>query len=109
MELAKHLNWRYAAKRMMSEKTPKEKLEYILEAIRLSVSPAGCNHIRFLWSMIWRPEENYIRLLTTNHRSWRLPRYWFCSLGKYNCRTDRRIYETHCFGKKYSGREPCAV
>src|SRR5579863_9324708 len=41
MELVKHLNWRYAAKRMTGEKIPKEKLEYILEAIRLSASSAG--------------------------------------------------------------------
>ena len=41
MELVKHLNWRYAAKRMTGEKIPQEKLDYILEAIRLSASSAG--------------------------------------------------------------------
>jgi nitroreductase/dihydropteridine reductase len=41
MELLQHLNWRYAAKRMNGKKVPAEKLDNILEAIRLSASSAG--------------------------------------------------------------------
>lgn len=41
MELIKALNWRYATKRMTGEKIPQEKLDRILEAIRLSASSTG--------------------------------------------------------------------
>ncbi len=41
MELLQKLNWRYAAKRMNGKKVPQEKLDNILEAIRLSASAAG--------------------------------------------------------------------
>ncbi len=41
MDLIKQLNWRYAAKRMNGNKVPAEKLDTILEAIRLSASSAG--------------------------------------------------------------------
>lgn len=39
--LINHLQWRYATKRMNGEKVPQEKVEYILEAIRLSASSVG--------------------------------------------------------------------
>ena len=39
--LIETLNWRYAAKRMNGEKVPAEKLDVILEAIKLSPSSAG--------------------------------------------------------------------
>jgi len=41
MNLIEKLNWRYAAKRMTGTKLPKEKIESILEAIRLSASSYG--------------------------------------------------------------------
>jgi nitroreductase len=41
MELLNQLNWRYAAKRMNGKKVPGEKVDNILEAIRLSASSAG--------------------------------------------------------------------
>jgi nitroreductase len=41
MELLQKLNWRYAAKRMNGRKVPQEKIDNILEAIRLSASSAG--------------------------------------------------------------------
>ncbi len=41
MELIENLNWRYAAKKMNGQIVPKEKLDTILEAIRLSASSAG--------------------------------------------------------------------
>ncbi|GGK81677.1 NAD(P)H-dependent oxidoreductase [Rufibacter glacialis] len=41
MELLQDLNWRYATKRMTGEKIPQEKVEAILEAIRLSASSMG--------------------------------------------------------------------
>ncbi len=41
MELIKKLNWRYAAKRMTGAKVPKEKVELVLQAIRLSASSFG--------------------------------------------------------------------
>ncbi|WP_205503852.1 NAD(P)H-dependent oxidoreductase [Rufibacter psychrotolerans] len=41
MNLLQDLNWRYAAKRMTGEKIPQEKLDTILEAIRLSASSMG--------------------------------------------------------------------
>jgi nitroreductase/dihydropteridine reductase len=44
--LIEQLNWRYATKRMTGEKIPAEKLETILEAIRLSASNAGLQPYR---------------------------------------------------------------
>jgi len=41
MELIQKLNWRYATKRMNGQEVPQEKLDNILEAIRLSASSAG--------------------------------------------------------------------
>ncbi|WP_242927515.1 nitroreductase family protein [Pontibacter vulgaris] len=41
MSLLKHLNWRYATKRMTGEQVPQEKVDYILEATRLSASSMG--------------------------------------------------------------------
>lgn len=41
MKLTEALNWRYAAKRMTGEKLPAEKLENILEAIRLAPTSMG--------------------------------------------------------------------
>jgi nitroreductase / dihydropteridine reductase len=41
MNTIQYLNWRYATKRMNGSKVSEEKLEYILEAIRLSPSSLG--------------------------------------------------------------------
>lgn len=41
MSLLNHLNWRYATKRMTGEKVSQEKVDYILEATRLSASSMG--------------------------------------------------------------------
>lgn len=41
MELIEALNWRYAVKKMNGKQVPADKVENILEAIRLSVSSAG--------------------------------------------------------------------
>ncbi|MEI8279873.1 MAG: NAD(P)H-dependent oxidoreductase [Bacteroidota bacterium] len=41
MDLVQQLNWRYATKRMTGQKVPKEKLDNIMEAIRLSASSMG--------------------------------------------------------------------
>jgi len=41
MKLIDSLNWRYATKKMNGQKVPQEKLDYILEAIRLSPSSSG--------------------------------------------------------------------
>ena len=41
MELLQAMNWRYAAKKMNGQKLPTEKLDTILEAIRLSASSGG--------------------------------------------------------------------
>ncbi|MBJ6118646.1 nitroreductase family protein [Pontibacter sp. BT310] len=41
MTLINHLNWRYATKRMTGEQVPQEKIDYILEATRLSASSMG--------------------------------------------------------------------
>lgn len=41
MELIEALNWRYATKRMTGEKVPAEKLDRILEAIRLAPTSGG--------------------------------------------------------------------
>jgi len=41
MSLIEDLNWRYATKRMNGQKVPQEKLDYILEAIRLAPTSYG--------------------------------------------------------------------
>ncbi|WP_242916791.1 nitroreductase family protein [Pontibacter liquoris] len=41
MSLLNHLNWRYATKRMTGEQVPQDKVDYILEATRLSASSMG--------------------------------------------------------------------
>lgn len=41
MDLIEALNWRYAAKRMNGNKVPQEKVDRILDAIRLSASSMG--------------------------------------------------------------------
>ena len=41
MDLLEALNWRYATKRMTGEKVPEEKVQRILEAIRLTPSSMG--------------------------------------------------------------------
>lgn len=41
MDLIESLQWRYATKKMTGEKVPQEKIDYILEAIRLSPSSSG--------------------------------------------------------------------
>ncbi|MBC3542344.1 NAD(P)H-dependent oxidoreductase [Rufibacter sediminis] len=41
MNLLQDLNWRYATKRMTGEKIPQDKMDTILEAIRLSASSMG--------------------------------------------------------------------
>lgn len=41
MELIKLLNWRYATKRMNKQKVPQQKVDNIIEAIRLSASSIG--------------------------------------------------------------------
>ncbi|MFB9864951.1 nitroreductase family protein [Rufibacter immobilis] len=41
MNLLQDLNWRYATKRMTGQRIPQEKLDTILEAIRLSASSMG--------------------------------------------------------------------
>lgn len=41
MELLEAMNWRYAAKKMNGQKVPAEKVDTILEAIRLSASSVG--------------------------------------------------------------------
>ena len=41
MELIDAMNWRYAAKKMTGQKVPAEKVDTILEAIRLSASSVG--------------------------------------------------------------------
>ncbi len=41
MTLLENLNWRYATKKMNDNVVPKEKLDYILEAIRLTASSSG--------------------------------------------------------------------
>ncbi|HLP05581.1 MAG TPA: NAD(P)H-dependent oxidoreductase [Paludibacter sp.] len=41
MNLIEHLNWRYAAKRMNGTEVPREKIEKILEAIRLAPTSYG--------------------------------------------------------------------
>jgi nitroreductase/dihydropteridine reductase len=41
MDILQVLNWRYATKRMTGKKVPQEKIETILEALRLSASSIG--------------------------------------------------------------------
>lgn len=41
MSLLENLQWRYATKKMNGQKVPQEKLDYILEAARLSPSSSG--------------------------------------------------------------------
>jgi len=41
MQLIEDLNWRYATKKMNGQTVPQEKLDYILEAARLSPSSSG--------------------------------------------------------------------
>ena len=41
MDIVSLLNWRYAAKRMTGKKIPQEKIDIILESIRLSASSIG--------------------------------------------------------------------
>jgi len=41
MQLTEALNWRYAAKKMNGQQVPQEKIDRILNAIRLSASSAG--------------------------------------------------------------------
>jgi nitroreductase len=48
MSLIDTLNWRYAAKRMNGQKVPQEKIDRILEAIRLAPSSAGLQPYRVL-------------------------------------------------------------
>lgn len=48
MHLLEALNWRYAVKRMTGEKVPEEKVERILEAIRLSPSAYGLQPYKIL-------------------------------------------------------------
>jgi nitroreductase len=43
MELIQKMNWRYATKRMNGREVPQEKLDNILEAIRLSALQSLCN------------------------------------------------------------------
>lgn len=46
MNLLEQLNWRYATKRMTGEKVPQDKINTILEAIRLSASSNGLQPYR---------------------------------------------------------------
>ena len=46
MELLNDLNWRYATKRMNGEKVSDEKMNIILESIRLSASSLGIQPYR---------------------------------------------------------------
>ena len=48
MDILKALNWRYATKRMNGEKIPQQKLDIILESIRLSASSAGLQPYRVI-------------------------------------------------------------
>ncbi len=41
MDLIESLQWRYATKKMSGKKVPQDKIDYILEAIRLSPSSSG--------------------------------------------------------------------
>ena len=46
MDIVSLLNWRYAAKRMTGKKIPQEKIDIILESIRLSASSIGLQPYR---------------------------------------------------------------
>ncbi|MFD2163357.1 NAD(P)H-dependent oxidoreductase [Paradesertivirga mongoliensis] len=48
MDILSLLNWRYAAKRMTGQKIPQEKVEVILESIRLSASSIGLQPYRVI-------------------------------------------------------------
>ncbi len=48
MELLKNLEWRYATKKMNGETIPAEKLEYILDAIRLAPTSSGLQPFKVL-------------------------------------------------------------
>jgi len=48
MDILSLLNWRYAAKRMTGKKVPQEKLEVILESIRMSASSIGLQPYRVI-------------------------------------------------------------
>lgn len=48
MQLLDALNWRYATKKMNGETVPQEKIEQLLEAIRLSPSSSGLQPFRVL-------------------------------------------------------------
>ncbi|MEJ6979254.1 NAD(P)H-dependent oxidoreductase [Pedobacter sp. P351] len=48
MDILSLLNWRYATKRMTGKKIPQEKVEVILESIRLSASSIGLQPYRVL-------------------------------------------------------------
>jgi nitroreductase len=48
MDILSLLNWRYATKRMTGNKIPQEKLEVILESIRLSASSIGLQPYRVI-------------------------------------------------------------
>lgn len=48
MDILSLLNWRYATKRMTGKKIPQEKVEIILESIRLSASSIGLQPYRVL-------------------------------------------------------------
>jgi len=48
MSIIDSLNWRYAAKRMNGKKIPQEKIDRILEAIRLAPTSAGLQPYRVL-------------------------------------------------------------
>lgn len=41
MDLIESLQWRYATKKMSGQQVPQDKIDYILEAIRLSPSSSG--------------------------------------------------------------------
>ncbi|MGV3508931.1 MAG: nitroreductase family protein, partial [Sphingobacteriaceae bacterium] len=48
MDILSLLNWRYATKRMTGKKIPQEKVEVILESIRLSASSIGLQPYRVI-------------------------------------------------------------
>ncbi|MBC7914477.1 MAG: NAD(P)H-dependent oxidoreductase [Pyrinomonadaceae bacterium] len=48
MDILSLMNWRYATKRMTGKKIPQEKIEVILESIRLSASSIGLQPYRVL-------------------------------------------------------------
>jgi len=48
MSLLEDLQWRYATKKMNGQKVPQEKLDYILEAARLSPSSSGLQPYKIL-------------------------------------------------------------